>query len=340
MITSSRQKAVPDRILEIGHAFRASKALLTAVELGIFTALADGPLDLETLRRRVGIHARGARDFLDALVAVGMLNRQVDGSYINTPETDRYLDRNKSTYVGALLERFGVEQYELWSSLTKAVQTGLPQYDQSMVNNFGPVYADKRSRDLYVEGMTARTRPAARALAAIFRWADYRTFVDIGTSRGCLPVELALAHPHLHGSGFDLPPLAPLFREYVQEHALSSRLRFCPGDFFKDPFPKADVVIIGRVLHNWDLTTKRMLLEKAYEALPPNGALVVYERLIDDDRRHNADGLLSSLQMLLASPGGFDFTGADCVGWMRETGFRDMRVEQLTADHSMVVGLK
>jgi hypothetical protein len=330
----------PDRILEIGHSFRASKTLLSAVELGVFTALADGPLDLETLGTKVGIHPRGARDFLDALVALGMLDRQVDGTYLNTSEADHYLDRNKPTYLGGLLERFGIEVYGLWGSLTNAIQTGLPQYDRSMVSNFASVYADKKSRDLYVEAMTARTRSAAKALAVAFPWADHGTFVDVGTSRGCLPVELALAHPHLRGGGFDLPPLAALFLEYVEQHALSSRLLFHPGDFFKDPLPAADVLIIGRVLHNWDLATKRMLLKKAHDALPPDGTLIVYERLIDDDRRVNVDGLLSSLQMLLASPGGFDFTGADCVGWMRETGFRNMRVQPLTSDQSMVVGLK
>jgi hypothetical protein len=340
LIVAMRPEPVPDRILEIGHAFRASKTLLSAVELGVFTALADGPLDLETLGRKMGIHARGARDFLDALVALGMLDREADGRYINAPQADRYLDRNKPSYIGGLLERFSIEQYGLWDSLTKAIQTGLPQYDQSMVNNFMPVYANKRSRDLYVEGMSATVQSAAKALAAIFPWINYSTFADIGTSRGCLPVTLALAHPHLHGCGFDLPPLALLFGEYVQEHALSRRLQFRTGDFFKDPLPAADVLIFGRVLHNWDLATKRMLLKKAYEALPHDGALIVYERLIDDDRRVNVDGLLSSLQMLLASSGGSDFTGADCVGWMRETGFRDMRVKRLTADHSMVVGLK
>lgn len=335
-----RPDLVPDRILEIGHAFRASKTLLSAVELGVFSALADGPLDLETLKRQVGIDARGARDFLDALVALGMLDREADGRYINAPEADRYLDRNKPSYIGGLLERFSVEQYGLWDKLTQAIQTGLPQYDQSMVNNFVPVYAHKRSRDLYAEAMTASIQPAAKALSVIFPWIKYSTFADIGTSRGHLPVTLALAHPHLHGSGFDLPPLAPLFREYVEQHALSGRLLFHPGDFFKDPLPTADVLIIGRVLHNWDLATKRMLLKKAYDALPSDGALIVYEQLIDDDRQVNVDGLLSSLQMLLASPGGFDFTRSDCIGWMRETGFRDMRAEQLTRDHSLIVGLK
>jgi hypothetical protein len=164
--------------------------------------------------------------------------------------------------------------------------------------------------------------------------------IDVGGAQGCLPVEIARAHPHITGGAFDLPSLEPLFDRYVREQGYANRLRFYSGDFFNDPLPPADVLVIGRVLHNWDLATKTMLLKKAYAALPPAGALIVYERLIDDERRVNADGLLSSLQMLLASPGGFDFTGADCVGWMRETGFRDIRVERLTADQSMVVGIK
>jgi hypothetical protein len=238
------------------------------------------------------------------------------------------------------LERLSVEQYGIWSALTTALRTGMPQSDKSMVSNFEPLYADERSRDLYVGAMSARTQPAAKALAVSFPWADYRTFVDIGTSRGCLPVEIALAHPHLTGGGFDLPPLAPLFADYLRERGLSDRLQFYPGDFFKDALPSAEVLIFGRVLHNWDLVTKRMLLTKAHTALPPNGAVIVYERLIDDDRRVNTDGLLSSLQMLLASAGGFDFTGADCIGWMCEAGFSDVRMAPLTSDQSMVVGIK
>ena len=181
----------PDRILEIGHAFRASKMLLSAVELGVFTALAEGPLDLEALRQQVGIHARGARDFLDALVALGMLDREADGCYCNSPETDRYLDRNKPTYIGGLLERLSVEQYGIWSALTAAVRTGKPQSDKTMVSNFAPLYADKRSRDLYVGGMSARTHPAARALAGavVNSWAKPGRKM----SRGIVPAQVAKA---------------------------------------------------------------------------------------------------------------------------------------------------
>jgi hypothetical protein len=188
--------------------------------------------------------------------------------------------------------------------------------------------------------MTARTRPVAQALATGFPWAKHGTLIDIGGAQGCLPVEIALVHANISGGVFDLPPMAPLFDRFVQDHALSQRLRFYAGDFFKDRLPPADVFVLGRVLHNWDLATKMMLLKKAHETLSPGGALIVYERLIDDERRINADALLSSLQMLLASPGGFDFTGADCIGWMRDAGFQHVRAEPLTTDQSMVVGIK
>ncbi|MDB5927845.1 MAG: O-methyltransferase family 2 [Betaproteobacteria bacterium] len=330
----------PDRIMELGHAFRGSKALLSAVELGIFTTLADGPLDIEALRERVGLNKRGARDFLDALVALGMLVRHTDGRFANSPEADVYLDRTKPTYVGGLLESFNAEQYGVWASLTTALRTGKPQSDKSVAGNFARLYADRTSREMFVSGMTARTRPVAKALATRFPWADYRTLVDIGTAEGCLPVQIAQVHPHVTGGGFDLPALASQFDSYVQKHALSNRFQFYPGDFFSDPLPVADVLVLGRVLHNWDLATKKMLLNKSYNSLPPAGALIVYERLIDDERRVNAAGLLSSLNMLLMSTGGFDFTGADCIVWMREAGFRDIRIEPLTADQSMVVGVK
>jgi hypothetical protein len=330
----------PDRIMAIGHAFREAKALLSAVELGVFTALADGPLELEALRKRVGVGERGANDFFDTLVALGMLLRHDDGHYANSAATDLYLDCNKPTYVGGLLETFNTRHYGVWGSLTTALRTGKPQCNTTMVTNFASLYADKTLRDMFVSGMTARTRPVAIALAMKFPWSDYGTIIDIGGAQGCVPVQVAQLHPHINGGAFDLPQLGTLFDRYVQEHGLADRLRFFPGDFFNDPLPVAEVLVLGRVLHNWDHETQQMLLRKSYDALPPDGALIVYERLIDDERRFSTDGLLSSLNMLLMSPGGFNFTGADCSGRMREAGFRDIRIEQLTAEQSMIVGIK
>lgn len=333
----ARDVVSSDRILELGHAYRACRTLLSAVELGVFTALTDGALDRRTLSQRTGVNTRGAADFLDALVALGMLVCHDDGRYANSAEADLYFDRNKPTYVGSLLERFSTWDYGIWNSLTTALQTGKPQYSKS---NGSSLYADAISHGLFARGMTVRTLSVANALARKFPWVDYDTLIDVGTAQGCLPVQIAQAHPHLSGGGFDLPPFTSLFETYVQQHGLSSRLQFYPGDFFRDPLPSTDVLVFGRVLHNWDLATKTMLLKKAHDSLPSGGALIVYERLVDDERRVNATALLSSLQMLLGSTGGFDFTGTDCASWMRETGFRNICIEPLTAEQSMVVGIK
>jgi hypothetical protein len=155
-----------------------------------------------------------------------------------------------------------------------------------------------------------------------------------------LLVQVCLAHPHLAGVNFDLPVVQPIFEEYAASHGLSDRLSFQPGNFFNDPLPSADVITMGHILHDWNLSEKRMLLDKAYAALPDGGALIVFEALIDNERRQNAFGLLMSLNMLIETPGGFDYTGEDCSGWMREAGFSATRVEHLIGPDSMVVGIK
>ena len=158
--------------------------------------------------------------------------------------------------------------------------------------------------------------------------------------RGLSDVVFALAHGHLSGAGMDLPVVGPIFESYVRAKGLADRLRFHPGDFFKDALPKADVLIMGHILHDWNLEEKKQLLKKAHQALPAGGALIVHEAIIDDARSQNAFGLLMSLNMLIETPGGFDFTGADCTGWMREIGFAQTRVEPLAGPDSMVVGIK
>src|SRR4051795_9141013 len=188
--------------------------------------------------------------------------------------------------------------------------------------------------------MTGVSLPTARAIATAFPWQEYQTFVDVGCAQGGLPVEIARAHPHLTGTGFDLPPVRPVFERYVAQHGLGDRLRFRPGDFFADPLPQADVLVMGHILHDWGLDEKRTLLKKAYESLPEGGALIVYDAVIDDERRGNAFGLLMSLNMLIETPGGFDYTGADCRSWMHETGFRESYVEPLLGPDAMVVGIK
>lgn len=337
--SSQLETVKPDRILDVAYAFWQSKALLTAVELDLFTVLAAEPLDCDALIAQLGLAGRGTRDFFDALVALGFLDRDRDGRYRNASDADLYLDRNKATYVGGQIEHLNTRHYRNWGLLATALRTGLPQ-SRELAAGYDVLYADAAARDVFLAGMTSGSLLAARALAQRFSWNEYSTFLDIGTAQGCVPVEIARAHPHLSGGGFDLPTVGPAFTQYVQSHDLSGRLRFFPGDFLPDPLPAADVLIMGRILHNWELATKKLLVRKACEALPRGGALIVYDPLIDDERSHNAHALLSSLNMLIETPGGFEYTAAECCAWMHEAGFAATRVEPLDRTHSMIVGLK
>ena len=335
------EHATPEHILQVGLGFWASKTLLSAVEMGLFTELAAHPGELGSVGERLGLHPRSAADFLDALVALGFLDRR-DGVYHNTPATDLFLDRRKPSYLGGILEMANSRLYGFWGGLTEALRTGSLQNEAKSggLPFFEAIYADPARLRGFLGAMTGLSHPANVQIAERFPWGGYSSFVDVGTAQGDLAVQIALANPHLEGQGFDLPEIAPIFEDYVAANAVDERLSFAAGDFFADALPQADVIAMGHILHDWDLDTKRMLIGKAYDALPEGGSLIVYEAIIDDERRENAFGLLMSLNMLIETEGGFDYTAADCRGWMAEAGFRETRTEHLVGPDSMVVGVK
>jgi hypothetical protein len=290
-ISRAKCELTPDKIMQLGLGFWGSKALLSAVELGVFTELAKGPQDCESLRIRLDLHPRGARDFFDALVSLGMLQRNKD-RYANTSEGDLFLDRRKSSYVGGILEMCNARLYGFWSNLTTGLKTGEPQNEARLGEDiFGTIYGEPARLKQFLSAMTGISMGVAKALAVQFPWANYN---DVGGAQGCVPVQIALAHSHLTGGNFDLPVVGPIFEEYVQSFGLGQRLSFYPGDFFQDSLPSTDVIVMGHVLHDWDLDEKRQLIAKAHAALPKNGVLIVYEAIIDDQRLQNTFGLLMS----------------------------------------------
>ncbi len=312
---ATRMAVTPDKIMQLGLGFWGSKTLLSAIELGLFTELAAGPLNEQELTEHLKLHPRATRDFFDALVALGMLEREAD-RYRNTTETDFFLVRHRPSYIGGMLEMANERLYPFWGALSEGLRTGLPQNEIKTggAGLFEAIYGDPDRLRLFLGAMTGLSMGASKAIAGKFPWQDYKTLIDVGGAQGGLLVQVSLAHPHLAGVNFDLPVVEPIFKEYAASHGLS--------------------------LHDWDLSEKRMLLDKAYAALPDGGALIVFEALIDDERRQNAFGLLMSLNMLIETPGGFDYTGEDCSGWMREAGFSATRVEHLIGPDSMVVGIK
>jgi hypothetical protein len=341
MTATPTQQLTPEKILQTGLAFWPAKTLLSAIEMGVFTELAHGAASFDKLCGRLGLHSRSARDFLDTLVALGFLTRSGD-RYANAPEADLFLDRHKPSYVGGVLEMANQRLYPFWGHLTEALRTGQPQNEVKSggPNLFEALYADPARLKGFLAAMTGLSHGANITIARKFPWKDYRTFVDVGAAQGDLAVQIALANPHVRGVGFDLPEVAPIFEEYVSAAGAADRVTFTPGSFFDDPLPNADVVLMGHILHDWDLPTKKMLIRKAFDAVPSGGAMIVYEAIIDDDRSRNAFGLMMSLNMLIETPGGFDYTGADCMGWMKEAGFSSTRVEPLVGPDSMVIGIK
>jgi len=330
-----------DQILQTGLGFWASKTLLSAVELELFTELAKNPGTLPELRDRLRLHPRSAHDFLDALVALNFLERR-DGTYYNTPSTDLYLDKRKLSYIGGMLEMANNRLYQFWGGLTTALRTGEPQSEilTGVQGFFELISSDPEKLRGYLQAMTGLSRGSNIAISQRFPWSEFKTAVDVGTAQGGLITQVALANPHIAGIGFDLPQVRPVFEDYIAGNGLADRIYFHPGSFFAHPIPSADVVMMGHILHDWNLEEKKMLIRKAYDALPAGGALIVYDSIIDDDRSKNVFGLLMSLNMLIEHSGGFDYTGADCIGWMKEAGFTTTFVEHLVGPDSMVVGIK
>jgi hypothetical protein len=331
----------PEYILSVGTGFMAAKTLLAAVELDVFTALGEAPGTLAQLEARLGLHPRASRDFLDALVALGFLDRE-DGVYANTAPAALYLDRRQDTCIAALLEMADRRLYHYWDRLPQALRTGAPQNElrDGGQTLFSALAADPPRHRLFLGAMTALSRGANLAMARKFPWQDYTRFADIGTAQGDLAGQVARAHPHLSGCGFDLPVVAPIFEAHVARLGVADRVGFVGGDFFTDALPEAQVLMMGHILHDWSLEEKRALIARAHAALPRGGALIVYEAMIDDGREANAQGLLMSLTMLIETRAGFDYTAADCIGWLREAGFGDTRRERLTGAETMVVGIK
>jgi hypothetical protein len=337
--------ADPGHILQIGMGFWASKTLLSAVEMGLFTELGDGRLTGPQIGDRLGLHQRSGADFLDALVALGLLDREGDGPgarYGNTTDTALFLDKRSPAYLGGILEMSSARLYGFWGSLTEALRTGLPQSEvkTGAPSLFEAVYADPEHLEAFLDAMSGLQLGAFNALAHTLDLRGHATFCDLGGANGELAAIIAAANPHLTGTVLDLPPVVPIADLHLARKGVGDRVTAVAGDFFVDDLPAAEVYFLGNVLHDWDERGKQALIDKAYAALPSGGILVAIENVIDDARRTNAFGLLMSLNMLIELPGGFDYTGAQFDSWARRAGFARTEVRHLAGPTSAAIAYK
>ena len=335
----------PSHILQIGMGFFASKALLSAVELGVFKTLAGGPMSGERLRQQLGLHRRSAADYLDSLVALGFLLREGDGaaaSYANSPDAAAFLDPASPSYLGGILLMANRRLYSFWANLTEALRTGKPQNenkDGAAGDMFAKLYADPAALEEFMAAMAGVQLGNFVALAERFDFSRYKTCCDVGGASGALSIAVARRHKHIRCISFDLPQVGPVAQRKIAVSGLD-RVEFRSGDFMTDQLPSADIITMGNILHDWGTATKEMLVAKAYAALPVGGAFIAIENIIDDARRENAFGLLMSLNMLIETPEGYDYTFAQFEGWCRKAGFRSTERLPLAGPASAAVAYK
>jgi len=335
----------PSGILQTAFGFWNSKVLLTAVELGLFTKLAGRRLTGAELGAALQFHPRAIADFFDALVAMKFLEREGNGPearYFNTPEGALFLDEKSPRYIGGILTMLNVRLFKYWNDLPEALRTGQPQNEvkHGEPGIFEALYKDPVNLEIFLNAMTGLSRINFEAFARKFDFSKFRTLCDIGGATGLLSVEVAKQHPHLRCVSFDLPPVEPIAQRYIAAAGLNGRVATASGDFFKDPLPKADIITMGMILHDWNLEKKMHLIRAAYDALPPGGALVAIEALIDDARTENIQGLLMSLNMLIEFGDAFDYSGADFKKWCGEVGFKRFEVIHLAGPSSAAVAYK
>ena len=335
----------PGPILGTAFAFWNAKVLLTAVELGVFSALEKEKLGAAELGEKLGLHPRGTSDFFDALVAMKFLDRQGDGDtarYANTPAGSMYLVRTSPRYIGGILEMLNARLFRFWHDLPEALRTGKPQNEikHSGKPMFDELYSDPGRLEQFMGAMTGLSRLNFEVFAEKFDFSPFKTMCDIGGATGLLSMEVARRNPHIRCTSFDLPVVEPIARKSIAAAGLSDRVSTASGDFFKDPLPKVDLITMGMILHDWNLQKKMKLIQAAYDALPSGGALVVIEALIDDARRENVFGLLMSLNMLIEFGDAFDYSAADFRKWCGDVGFKRFDVLPLAGPSSAAVAFK
>jgi len=333
----------PSHIMQLGTAFMASKTLLSAVDLELFTVLGDERMKAAQIGDRLGLHPRSLHDFLDALVSLKLLEREGDGPdarYGNTEETAIFLDKRSHAYVGGILEMANDRLYPFWAHLTEALRTGEPQNELKAGggNMFEILYADEDRLEQFLRAMQGHQLGNFAVLAEKVDFGRFSSFCDVGGANGTLAATVARRYPNLVCKSFDLPAVAPVAKRHVE--ALDAKVEILSGDFFVDDLPKADVISMGNVLHDWDEEQKLMLLSKAHAAIPDGGMFIAVENIIDDARRVNTFGLLMSLNMLIEVPGGFDYTGAQFDGWAKRAGFSRTEVVPLTGPTSAAIAYK
>jgi acetylserotonin N-methyltransferase len=312
----------PSPILDLLEAFRRSKAMFAAIELGVFDRLAGRPATAAELARDLRAHADALMRLLDACVGLHLL--RCDGErYANTPAAEAYLTSASPLRLTGYARYSDAVLWQLWAHLSDAVREGTHRWKQTFGLD-GPIFdhffrSDSDRRE-FLMGMHGFGQLSSPVVVTAFDLSRFRHLVDLGGATGHLAVAACRRSPQLRATVFDLPPVLPLARELIAASGVGERIDLVAGDFFTDPLPEADLFALGRILHDWAEEKVRRLLRTVYERLPSGGALLVVEKLLDDDRSGPALAVFQSLNMLVCTEGK-ERTLAEYEGLLRNAGF-------------------
>ncbi len=314
--------AVP--LMQLVSGFWASKTLAAAVDLDLFSKLSGRGVDASGLTQLLEIPSRPAEMLLSACTALGLLEKR-DARYHNSPLSEQFLVRGKPYYFGGVVTMLDRRLYLPWNRLTEALKTNRAQSSGNQTGVFEALSANPEQQRIFTEAMHGFSMQSGEAVAAAFNFSAYKRLLDVGGASGAYCIEAARRHPHLRAVVFDLPAVLEIAREKIAEAGLSDRVQTQAGDFFKDPLPKGfDVILLSMILHDWTPPKNRTILKKCFDALAPDGALIVSELMMDDDKTGPAPAALMSLNMLIETEGR-NYTWSEYTGWLDEVGFVEIQ---------------
>ncbi|MFE2225280.1 methyltransferase [Streptomyces kronopolitis] len=327
-------------LLETAMSFQRAKLLLTGLELGLFDLLAEGPAEEDALRERLGLHPRGAGDFLAALAEAGVLVRE-GSRYRNGAAATQFLVRGEAAFLGGFLHVADEVMYPAWGRLADALRTGAPQAaTYTRPDMFGELYADDAKRSAFVRMAEDASRPLIPALAEAFDWAAHGAVLELGGCRGNVAAGLVAAHPHLEATVLDLPQLRPEFDAHMRDLGTTGRVHFHAADFFTDELPESEVVMIGHCLVDWTDDQRRALIARVLPAVRPGGAFLIWDPMIVPGDASCLRNLVRSLNMQLMTPHGANYRLDDLTGLLREAGFGEVRHDALGQDVTLVTAIR
>jgi acetylserotonin N-methyltransferase len=318
-------RADPGIVLDLLQAFRCSKAMFAAVSLGVFDALNAGPKPLRILADELKANPDALERLLDACAGLQLLDRD-DHGYRNTPAAATYLCRSSSHRLTGYIHYSNDVMWKLWGNLEDAVREGSHRWKQTFGWD-GPIFSHFfRTEDAkreFLMGMHGYGLISSPQVVAAFDLSKYHTLIDMGGATGHFAIAACERYSHLRAVVFDLPDAVALAQEIVGASAVAERIKVVAGDFFVDPLPEGDLYALGRILHDWDEKKIIKLLHRIHERLPPGGAVLIAEKLLEEGKRGPRWSQMQNLNMLTCTEGK-ERTLSEYEALLKQVGFAEV----------------